>query len=80
MRIKEICKEKGITVASIAEKALIPAPTISRIINGGNTTTETLEKIASALGVSISELFENPGENVVNCPNCGARLELKKIE
>jgi transcriptional regulator with XRE-family HTH domain len=78
MRIKQICKEKGITVASIAEKSKMPAPSISRIINGGNTTTDTLEKIASALDVSISELFEKPNENVVNCPNCGTRLVLKK--
>lgn len=78
MRIKQICKEKGITVASIAEKSQIPAPSISRIINGGNTTTDTLEKIASALGVPISELFEKPEENVIHCPNCGAELQLKK--
>lgn len=80
MRIKEICRLKGITVASIAQKTGIPAPTLSRINNGGNTTTDTLEKIAAALDVPISELFEYPEQSLVRCPNCGYKLRLSKEE
>ncbi|KXT43051.1 helix-turn-helix domain-containing protein, partial [Bacteroides intestinalis] len=50
------CKEKGITVSQLAEKMGIKQESLSRAING-NPTLETLEKIANALGVDISELF-----------------------
>ncbi len=56
MRIKEVCKEKGITVSQLAEKMGIKQESLSRAING-NPTLETLEKIASALGVDVPELF-----------------------
>lgn len=56
MRIKDVCKEKGITVSQLAEKMGIKQESLSRAING-NPTLETLEKIANALGVDISELF-----------------------
>ena len=56
MRIKEVCKEKGITVSQLAEKMGIKQESLSRAING-NTTLETLERIANALEVDITELF-----------------------
>jgi transcriptional regulator with XRE-family HTH domain len=80
LRIKEICKQQGITVATIAERTGIFAPTLSRINNGGNTTTETLEKIAAALNVPITELFARPSTDVIICPNCGIELEIKVKE
>lgn len=56
MRIKDVCKEKGITVSLLAEKMGIKQESLSRAING-NPTLETLEKIANALEVDITELF-----------------------
>lgn len=56
MRIKDVCKEKGITVSQLAEKMGIKQESLSRAING-NPTLETLEKIANALEVDIAELF-----------------------
>lgn len=56
MRIKDVCKEKGITVSQLAEKMGIKQESLSRAING-NPTLETLEKIANALGVDITQLF-----------------------
>lgn len=79
MRIKEVIKEKGLTVKEVAEKLGMSSPSLSDAING-NPTVEKLERIASVLNVPISELFELPKENVVNCPNCGARLVIKKEE
>ena len=46
----------------------------------GNPTVETLTKIASALNVPVTELFDAPKEGVIHCPKCGAKLELKKAE
>jgi len=51
---------------------------LSRAING-NPTLETLEKIASALGVNISELFDQPKNNTagITCPHCGKNINIK---
>jgi transcriptional regulator with XRE-family HTH domain len=56
LRVKEICKEKGLTVQDLADKMEMKRESLSRAING-NPTFETLEKIANALGVDITELF-----------------------
>lgn len=78
LRVKEIAKEKGLTVADVAKRMDIQAPALSRIINGSNTTTDTLQKIANALEVSIPELFEQPKSDVITCPTCGTRLKVSK--
>ena len=58
-RILEICKQAGITQKELAERIGLSAVGLSKAING-NPTKETLEKIASALNVRITELFEEP--------------------
>ena len=75
---KEIAKEKKLSIADVAKRMGIQAPALSRIINGSNTTTDTLQKIADALEVSISELFETPQASEFTCPNCGTRLTVSK--
>ncbi|WP_418409335.1 helix-turn-helix domain-containing protein [Alistipes sp.] len=55
-RIKEICRDKGITQKELAEKIGITAVGLAKAI-AGNTTIGTLEKVADALGVDIVELF-----------------------
>ncbi len=76
LRIKEICKEKSITITSLAETLGVTQESMSRTING-NPTITTLDKIATALGVEITELFSTSGNSGFTCPNCGATLELK---
>lgn len=83
MRIKDVCKEKGITVSQLAEKMGIKQESLSRAING-NPTLETLEKIANALEVEIWELLISKGEIVgksnaasLTCPHCGKSITLK---
>jgi len=78
LRVKEICKEKGLTIANIANRMGIKPPALSRIINGSNTTTDTLNRIASALDVSISELFDQPATDIINCPYCGNIIKVSK--
>ena len=56
LRIKELIKEKGTTVKELAQKMGISNVGLSQHING-NPSEEVLERIASALGVDISELF-----------------------
>ena len=65
IRVKEICKEQGITIGELADKMQMVRESLSRAING-NPPLETLEKIANALGVPVTELFEksNTGDIV----------------
>lgn len=77
-RIKEICKAKGITQKELAEKIGISRVGLSKALSG-NTTIGTLDKIASALGVSVAELFEAPEQKAtsITCPHCGQSLTLQ---
>ena len=70
-RIKEICKEKGLTMAWLSNKTGIAYNALYSIPNG-NPTIGTLQKIADALGVSFIELFQT------NCPKCGQGISLDK--
>lgn len=56
LRIKEVLKEKGITLKDLAAMLGITNVALSRIVNG-NTTIETLRKIAEALDVDVRELI-----------------------
>lgn len=76
LRIKEICKQKGITQQDLADKLGIARPSLSITINN-NPTVSTLEKIAQALGVSIADLFVPEGkETKLTCPHCGMPIEI----
>ena len=56
-RIKEIREEKGITQKEVCEKAKCTIVSLSRYESGKrNPTFESVERIANALGVSISDL------------------------
>ena len=84
LRVKEICKEKGLLMEQIALELGITPNTLTRNING-NPTIETLEKIATALGVGITELFEeNSGftaliDNSGNLYRANSIDELKRL-
>lgn len=56
LRIKDIMQEKGITQKKLAEDIGIAEISLSRSLRG-NPTIGTLEKIATALNVPITELF-----------------------
>ena len=59
LRIKEVIKEKGMTITELADKMGINRVNLSNMVNG-NPTVETLNKIAGALEVPVTELFEQP--------------------
>lgn len=56
LRVKEVCKDKGVTLAEIANKIGVAQASLSKML-GGNPTIGTLERIATALNVPITELF-----------------------
>ncbi len=60
MRLKEILREKGMSMSKLSRLSDISFSTIDRIINDKNysPTLVTLEKLSKALQVPVSELYE----------------------
>ena len=77
LRVKDLCKEKGLQMQELADKLGITRITLTRNISG-NPTISTLENIAAALGVTVPELFAPQPTNTITCPKCGAVLEVKE--
>ena len=78
LRIKEVIKEKGKTITELADIMGINRVNLSNMVNG-NPTVETLNKIADALCVPVTELFERPKNDTVSltCPHCGKNINIK---
>lgn len=77
MRVKDICKIKGITLKQLAERMGVPPESLSRAISDkGNPTHSTMQQIASALEVEVPELFDRPATGTITCPNCGTEIKL----
>ncbi len=76
-RIKEVIKEKGLTITSLADKLGIARESLSRMIV--SPSYPTLEKISTALDVPMWQLFASPEEvkndaNTITCPHCGGKI------
>jgi transcriptional regulator with XRE-family HTH domain len=54
--------EQGITQVELARLSGLHPDTVSHVIHGGHCSTETLEKLAAALGVDLGELFGQPAD------------------
>lgn len=78
LRIKEICKEKGITLNEVSERVGVSRVSMSGISAGRQKPSfDTIEAIATALDVNPSELFAAPGAAKVVCPYCGKQITIK---
>lgn len=78
MRVKELLKQKGMTAKELAAKLGISEGALSQSIkDGANPNLQTISKIASALDVPVSELFDSPKEGVITCPHCGKSITIK---
>lgn len=75
LRVKELCKQKGITQKELAKVLGVADLTISRV-NSGNASLPMLESIAAALHVPITELFAAQTDCKITCPHCGATLRV----
>ena len=68
------------TVVSLAGIIGITQPNMSNIVNGKSTPSlETLEKIALALEVPVTDLFEQPKKDSLSltCPHCRKDINIK---
>lgn len=81
LRIKEICKAKGIKLQDLGARMGMPQPTVSVLANGKlKPSYDTLMKLAAALDVRVGELFDDWTDDEIVCPHCGGRIsvEVKK--
>lgn len=76
LRIKDICIEKGITLQELARRLNITYQSLYESIKG-NPSLSRLKEIASALGVSVSELFVPANSQRVICPHCGKSIYIE---
>lgn len=65
IRLKQICKERDITVNRLATLTGITHSTIHDLMSGKskNTTLKTLHKIAIGLNMSLSQFLDFPEMN-----------------
>lgn len=81
LRIKDVLKEQNVTAKELAERVGISRENMTNIINEKSRPSfDTLVKISEAINVPLSELFSDSQKTAFVCPNCGAKLELKKVE
>lgn len=57
IRIKELCQSKGITQKDLADKMGISDISLNKTLRGDYPQLQTLERIANALDVDLSDLF-----------------------
>lgn len=74
LRIKELCKERGITQAQLAERLGIKPTSFSQAITRNKFDLDYLERIAKALNVEVVELFDT---SHIRCPKCGYDIKIK---
>ena len=82
--VRRICKEQKIQLKELAAKMGVDPAALTRAL-GGNARLDTMQKMASALGVSLKSLFE-PQDDVEGFIRIGehvyqfnSRRELEKI-
>ena len=86
MDIKSIIKSKGYTIQQVAEKIGENRVTLTLTLQG-NPTYKKMKEIADAINCDVMDFFKdeaehqeksNEVENILICPKCGAKFELKE--
>ncbi|MDD3229592.1 MAG: helix-turn-helix transcriptional regulator [Oscillospiraceae bacterium] len=74
LRVKEICKQKGISQKDLADRLGISPSALAQSV-GGNPGLDKVVSIANALNVTVSDLVgDKEPDNSIVCPNCGKRF------
>ncbi len=68
LRVKEIAEQKGMSMGKLERLADLSHPTIRDIFRNPykEVTTTTLVKIATALSVAVSDLYEEVSDNRID--------------
>lgn len=85
--IKKTCKLHGVSLVSLAERLGVSRQTVHYYCEQGDRNpVAQLQRIADAIGCSVSDFFEEEERpapqpsNTISCPKCGAMLEVKERE
>lgn len=70
--VRRICKEQKIQLKELAAKMGVDPAALTRAL-GGNARLDTIQKMATALGVSMKSLFE-PLDDVEGYIRIGERI------
>lgn len=77
LRIKEICKERKMTLDNLASKLNIRRTSLAQAMSRNNFSIDKLAEIADALGVEIPDLFQQSNKDVNGvCPHCGKPIKI----
>ena len=80
LKIKELAKNNNLSLLELSAKVGISKTSLSQIVTGKQKPSlDTLEKIASALNVGISDLFGDSvasDANTLRCPHCGKPIRV----
>lgn len=83
LRLRELCREKGITQADLANRLGIRRDSFSQAISRNNLDMEYLRRIANALDVELWQLFKAEDEDKkgsaqspIVCPYCGKPIDV----
>ena len=79
--IKELKKEKGMSIKQIADKTNLPERTVNRIFSGDtdNPYVDTLRCIVAVLGGSLDDLFAESKIVVANTDLIALQAEFDKL-
>jgi transcriptional regulator with XRE-family HTH domain len=66
MKVKHIRESLNMSQEDLAKKAGVAQSTIHYIECGNNPTFKTLKKLAAALGISVTELLDEPKTGAEN--------------
>ena len=78
LRVKEICKEKNITLKVLSKKMGITYQSLHSIITG-DPKRSSLERLAKVLDVPIQELFESPMDIYIKYQDRMVKIGPKQI-
>ena len=80
LRLKELCKLRGMTQAQLAEKIGIQPVSFSQAVARNKFSMDRLAEIADILGVEIPDLFSKPKDGIVTCPHCGNEIKIELVK
>ncbi len=68
LRVKQLCKERGLLQKDLAAKLGVTDISLRATLKN-NPTLSTLERVAAALGCSVTDLFERTESDPVSTAN-----------
>ncbi len=82
--IKKTCKSHGVSLVSLAERLGVSRQTVHYYCEQGDRNpVSQLQRIADAIGCSVSDFFEDEMQptpqptNTITCPHCGKPIKIK---